>query len=467
MVDTMSGEAKVNIHTHETAAVGDVTGTLARWIVDLRPENIPAEVRREGLRTFVNWAGCAAGGANHETVDRAIAAIAPFSGEATSGVLGRAERFDALHAALLNGITSHVLDYDDTHLKTIVHPAGPVASALVALSERQQISGSDLLTALIIGVEVECRIANAVYPQHYDRGWHITGTAGVFGAAAAIGRILHLNKTEMAWALGLAATQSSGLREMFGTMTKSFHPGRAAQNGMFSAFMAKAGFDSSLHGIEAPRGFARVLSDKQDYAEITGALGSRWEAALNSYKPFACGIVIHPTIDGCLQIRNEIGDRVKTIASVALRTHPLVLELTGKKTPRTGLEGKFSVYHAAAAALLRGDGAPTAFTDETVSDPQIVALRDRVTAEANPACHEASVDIDVTFDDGSTMSRHVERAIGSREVPLTDAQIDTKFLNQAALVIGKEAAEGFLAKCWQLDQVPDAAEIARSGVRSR
>ncbi|MEA5160241.1 MmgE/PrpD family protein [Cereibacter johrii] len=438
-----------------------VTETLCRWIVSLKGADIPAEVRREGLRTFVNWLGCAVGGARHETVDRALAATLPFSGPATSGVLGRTERLDALHAALVNGISSHVLDYDDTHLKTIIHPAGPVASALLALAERQPISGEDFLTALIVGIEVECRIGNSVYPAHYDRGWHITGTAGVFGAAAAVGKILGLDETRLAWAMGLAATQSSGLREMFGTMTKSFHPGRAAQNGLFSALLAEAGYDSSLRAIEAPRGFANVLSEKQDYAEITEGLGTRWESALNSYKPFACGIVIHPTIDGCLQLREELGARVGEIQAVELRTHPLVLELTGKRSPRTGLEGKFSVYHSAACALLRGDGAPTAFTDEVVNLPELVALRDRVTAVADPACHEASVDIAVTFADGSRVTKHVERAIGSRERPLSDAEIEHKFRVQSGLVIGDEAAARLLDLAWRLESLADSGEVAR------
>ena len=173
---------------HETpAGTPDVTRQLAEWVVGLNGRDIPQDVRREGLRTFVNWLGCAVGGARHETVDAALRAVTPFSGEAKATVLGRPERLDALHAALLNGITSHVLDYDDTHLKTIIHPAGPVASALLALSEIRPMSGEDFLTALIVGVEVECRIGNSVYPHHYDRGWHITGTAGVFGAAAAVG----------------------------------------------------------------------------------------------------------------------------------------------------------------------------------------------------------------------------------------------------------------------------------------
>jgi 2-methylcitrate dehydratase PrpD len=370
------------------------------------------------VRTFFNWVGCAVGGARHETVDRALQAVKPFSGAATATVLGRGERLDALHGALLNGISSHVLDYDDTHLKTIIHPAGPVASALLAVAETRPVSGAELLHAQIIGVEVECRIGNCVYPEHYDRGWHITGTAGVFGAAAAVGKLIGLDEQRLTWALGIAATQSSGLREMFGTMCKSFHPGRAAQNGALAAFLAEAGFDSSERGIEAPRGFANVLSTKQDYSEILDGLGERWEAALNSYKPFACGIVIHPTIDGCIQFRDELGERVNAIRSVELTTHPLVLELTGKTEPRTGLEGKFSVYHSAAAALLRGDGSPTAFTDEAVNDPKLVELRRKVRATADPGCREDEVTIEITFADGQRVRKHVRHAIGSLERPL-------------------------------------------------
>lgn len=454
----------MNAHAAPVSTAPAVTAPLADWIVGQDAAAIPPEVRREGLRTFVNWVGCAVGGASHETADRALAAVKPFCGPATATVLGRRDRLDALHAALLNGITSHVLDYDDTHLRTILHPAGPVASALMALAETRPMSGEKLLDALIIGVEVECRIANCVYPDHYDRGWHITGTAGVFGAAAAVGRAIGLSAQQMRWALGLAATQSSSLREMFGTMTKSFHPGRAAQNGLFSALLAEAGFDSSERGIEAPRGFAHVMSDKQDWSEILDGLGAHWEAATNSYKPFACGIVIHPTIDGCQRLRAELGDRVNDIATVSLRTHPLVLELTGKRTPRTGLEGKFSVYHAAACALLRGDGAPTAFTDTVVALPEIIALRDRVTATADPACHEASVHITLTFTDGSTVEKHIERAVGSKEVPLTDSQLEKKFLDQASLVIGEQGARRTLDMAWALETLDHAGKVAAASV---
>lgn len=442
----------------------EVTRELAAWIVGLRGEDIPAEVREEGVRTFVNWLGCAVGGADHPAADAALKALAPFSGPAEATVLGRAERLDPLHAALLNGITSHVLDYDDTHLETIIHPAGPVASALLALAEVRPLTGRAVVTALIAGAEVECRIGNAVYPDHYDRGWHITGTAGVFGAAAAVGHAIGLDRQRMQWALGLAASQSAGLRDQFGTMTKSFHPGNAAKNGMLAALFAEAGFDSSERIIEAKRGFANTMSDKQDYDEILGALGTRWEAATNSYKPFACGIVIHPAIDGCIQIRDEVGARIGEIESVALTTHPLVLELTGKTEPRDGLEGKFSVYHAAACALVNGDGSPTAFTDEMVNRPDLIALRRRITATADPAMHSASVDIHVTFRDGTTLHKRVERAIGSRDRPLTNEQLETKFMNQAKLVIGDVRSRRLLDLAWTVDAIERPGEIARASV---
>ena len=281
----------------------DVTRTLAAYVVSSKPDDLPAPVRAEACRTLLNWAGCAVGGSRHETVDITVRALSRFAGPNQASLLGRRERMDILHAALINGVSSHVLDFDDTHLKTVIHPAGPVAPAILALSEIQAVSGRDLLHALVLGAEVECRIGNAVYPAHYDRGWHITGTTGAFGAAAACGRLLGLSEQQMRWALGLAATQPVGLREMFGTMTKSFHPGRAAQNGLMAALLAKENFTSSDTGIEGRTGWAHVLSTSCDYDQITRGLGEHYEILLNTYKPFACGVVLHPVIDACLQLR--------------------------------------------------------------------------------------------------------------------------------------------------------------------
>src|ERR671917_720804 len=306
-----------------------VTQVLADFVVRSTPDSIEASVYTEAVRSFLNWTGCAVGGSIHPTIDITLAAVRQFAGPGQATVLGRGDKLDLLHAALVNGISSHVFDFDDTHLKTIIHPAGPIAAALLPLAETRSMSGREFLHAFILGVEIECRIGNAVYPNHYDVGWHITGTAGVFGAAAATGRVLGLDRQQMTWALGIAASQSSGLREMFGTMCKPFHPGRAAQNGLLAAHLAQQNFTSSDRGIEAPRGFAHVLSTKFDPQEITERLGETWEIALNTYKPFACGIVIHPAIDGCVQLRNAHKLSAEMIERIDLRVAPLVLELTG------------------------------------------------------------------------------------------------------------------------------------------
>jgi 2-methylcitrate dehydratase PrpD len=444
-----------------------VTQVLADFAVQSRPDDVPAKVYAEAVRSFLNWTGCAVGGSIHPTIDIALAAIKPFAGPGQASVLGRGDKLDLLHAALLNGISSHVFDFDDTHLKTIIHPAGPIASALLPLAEARRMSGREFLHAFILGLEVECRIGNAVYPNHYDVGWHITGTAGVFGAAAAAGKVLGLGRQQMTWALGIAATQSSGLREMFGTMCKPFHPGRAAQNGLFAAHLAQQNFTSSDRGIEAPRGFAHVLSTKFDPEEITGRLGETWEVSLNTYKPFACGIVIHPAIDGCIQLRNKHGLKAADVASISLKVHPLVLELTGKTEPRTGLEGKFSVYHSCAAAIVHGRCGEHEYSDEVVADPEIVALRQKVRAEVSSGIHEDQVDVTLTTTDGRTLHLFVEHAIGSLERPLSDQELDQKVRDLCEPVIGADGVGRLIEACRGTNAAPSLQRVIDASLPKR
>jgi 2-methylcitrate dehydratase PrpD len=442
----------------------DVTRTLAKYIVAAKYDDLPANVRKEGVRTLLNWVGVAIGGSHHQTVDIAVSALAPFSGPAQAALLGRHERFDIMNAAFINGVSSHIFDYDDTHLKTIIHPAGPVVSAILALAEMQPVSGKDFLNALVLGVETECRIGNAVYPNHFDIGWHITGTAGVFGSAAAVGKLLNLSEQQMIWALGLAASQPVGLRESFGTMNKSFNPGRAASNGIFAAMLASKNFTSSDSMIEAKRGWANTVSTKQDYTEITGDLGKRYESALNTYKPFACGIVMHPSIDAAIQLRNENHLTADQIERIELNVNPLVLELTGKKTPHEGLEGKFSIYHAVAVAIIEGAGGEKQFSDRAVNDPEVVALRGKVIPIITPGIDTAQVDMTIVLKDGRTLHRHIERAIGSVEVPMSDKQLEAKFADLVEGILPAPAIRQVMDACWNVEALPNAAEIAKLSV---
>jgi 2-methylcitrate dehydratase PrpD len=445
----------------------EVTRTLAKFVVSHRYVDVPQNVRHEAARSFLNWVGCAVGAARHETVERALAALNEFSGPREATVLGRGDKLDIMLAALMNGMTSHTFDFDDTHLKSVIHPSGPVASAILALAERRPVKGDAFLHAFILGVEAECRIGNAVYPSHYDVGWHITATAGVFGAAAAAGRLLGLSEQQMVWALGIAATQSSGLREMFGTMCKPFHPGNAARNGLLAALLAQRDFTSSGQGIEAKRGFANVLSTTFKPGEIVDRLGEGWELSTNTYKPFACGIVEHPAIDGCIQLRNEHKLKAGDIESVALKVHPLVLELTGKRTPQAGLEGKFSVYHSCAVAIIHGAAGEAQYSDEAVRDPGVIALREKVTATVEKGVHEDQVHVTIRLKNGKVLEKHVEHAVGSRDRPMSDADLEAKFRGLADGVLSRAETDKLIRLCWDIGKLKDAAEVARASVPGR
>src|SRR5262252_1814269 len=438
----------------------DVTRTLARFIVSAKAEDLPSPVRKEAARTLLNWVGCTLGGSRHETVGIAISALAPFSGPAQASVLGRKERLDILHAALINGISSHVLDYDDTHSRNIIHPAGPVISAILALSEHHPISGNDFVNALVLGVDAECRIGNSVYPKHYDVGWHITGTAGVFGAAAASGKLLGLSEQQMLWALGLAATQPVGLQEMFGSMTKSFHPGRAAQNGLTAALLASKNFTSSEQSLEAKYGWANVVSVAHNYDDITRNLGKSFEISKNTYKPFACGVVMHATIDGCIQLKNEHKLPADQIDRVELKVHPLVMQLTSKKSPQTGLESKFSIYHAASVALVEGAGGIDQFSDRAVRDRAVASLRDRVSTVVDSTVQEDQVRITLTAKGGRRLEKFVEHAVGSLDHPMSDKDLEAKFAGLANGVLSPERQRKLMDLCWNVEGLSKAASVA-------
>lgn len=442
--------------------VTGITRTLADYVVTANFNVIPPDIKAKAITALVNWIGCTVGGSGHETLDIALAALGPFAGAPQASILGRDKKTDALTATFMNGLTSHIDDFDDTHLKTAIHPSGPVLPAILALAERQTVSGPDFLHAMILGIETECRIGNAIHPEHYDVGWHITGTAGVLGAAAAAGRLLRLSETEMCFAFGIAATQASGLRDVFGTMCKPFHVGHAAKNGLSAALLAQSGFTSSEGIIEAPRGFAHVLSTKQDFSEITEGLGESFELATNSYKPFPCGVVIHPVLDGCLQLKKQHEFNADEIKSVSLKVHRLVLELTGNKTPKTDLEARFSIFHSAAVALVTGRAGIAEYTNESVNDPTVIAVRSRVEASIKPGIEQDQIDITLTLEDGRVLNKFIEHAIGSKDNPMTDADIDTKTRVQCAPILGDAGVEQMIASCRDILNLESAAAIAQS-----
>ncbi|VCU68840.1 2-methylcitrate dehydratase [Pigmentiphaga humi] len=436
-----------------------VTRILAEYVATHSSRGWSDAVDHEAHRTFLNWLGCAVGAAHHEAAAAALAAVGVLQPAPQATVAGRREKVDIASAALINGITSHTFDFDDTHLKTIIHPAGPVASALLALAELKGASGRELIDALVLGIDVACRMGNVVYPEHYDRGWHITGTTGMLGAAAGCARLLGLNADQTQMALGIAASQPIGLREQFGTMTKPFHPGAAARAGLMSALLAQQGFTASPRALEAPRGFAQVVSTKTAWNEATDELGRRFEISFNSYKPFACGIVIHPSIDACVQLRAQ-GVAADQVERIELKVHSLVLELTGKKEPADGLQGKFSVYHGCAAGLIFGKATEDEYADDIVNRADMVALRRKVVATVDDGIDEASADVTAVLADGRRVHVFVEHAIGSLQRPMSDADLERKFSGMSDPVLGAQRTAALIAACWELGGAADVRALA-------
>ena len=249
-------------------------------------------------------------------------------------------------------------------------------------------------------------------------------------------------------------------------MNKSFNPGRAAANGLFAAILASKNFTSSNAMIEAKRGWANTISTKQDYSQIIDGLGARYEAALNTYKPFACGIVMHPAIDAAIQLRNENKLMADQVEAIDMKVNPLVLELTGKTTPKTGLEGKFSIYHAVAIALIEGAGGEKQFTDRAVNDPTVVALRAKVNPTADPSIKPEQVEMTIVLDDGRRLNRRIEHAVGSLEKPMSDADLERKFLDLADGVLPQTQAKRVMDMCWKVETLANAGDIPRAGAIS-
>lgn len=423
---------------------------LATWATNLTYANLTTSVVDAAVKSIYNWAGCAIGGYIQDAPQIAQnTTLAAFSGPPTSSILGANGSIsdgyaDAQTAALINGIASHVDDYDDTHLETIIHPAGPVASALFAVAEwKAPVSGHDFITAFVAGVEAECKLGLSVYPEHYDVGWHITSTTGSIGAAVAVSKLLGSGTAVTQNAIGIAATQVVGMQEYFGSDTKSFHVGRAAQGGMLAALLAGNNYTSSLQGLEAKFGWLHVVSTRENATAYFDQLGVTWEVVKNTFKPFPCGIVMHPSIDGAIQLHDQAlqeGKSAADVESVQLRVNPQVLVLTGETDPQTGLEGKFSIYHATAVGLLYGEATPKQFTDSVVKNETVVGLRKLVNVTTDAAVDNAQGYVTVNFKDGTKMEKHIVHAIGSQENPLTVEDLKKKFMDQVAGAIGQDRA---------------------------
>jgi len=433
---------------------GTVADRLAREVTQRLGSPLPPEVRREAQRTLLNVLATTIGASGHPAVTKVIRLADQIGSQPTTHVPGRGELLDPYHAALAIGVAGHVDDFDDTHLATVIHPgAATLAAALAAASTTDTVTGEQFLAAIAFGCEVQLRVGVAMSPSHYDAGWHITGTCGVIGAAVATGIILGLSEEELADAICLAASQPLGLRQAFGTMTKAFHVGKAAANGLLCAKLAREGHSDPTSIIEEDGGFFPALAADWTTELVTEGWGERWEILSNTYKPYPCGIVIHPVIDAAIELHAQTGGRLDDITGVTIHCHPLVKDLTGNPDPQDGLEARFSAIHGAAIGLAHGRGGLHEF-DHGVRSPDLVTLRAKTQLATNEGIRRDEATVEVHFND-STVQSHVMHARGSERRPLSDQEL----LEKAAALI--EPVLGDVASSIRdaIDLLPDASSI--------
>jgi 2-methylcitrate dehydratase PrpD len=448
-----------------------ITQTLAGWVVRSDWASIDVHARRAAASSWLNWFGCALGGASDPAVEQLVRAARQLGGNGVSPLLGRPETADPATAALVHAFASNILDFDDTHWATAIHPAGTVASALVAWAGQEKVSGADLLHAFLLGMEVECRVGLAVTPGHYERGWHITATCGVFGAAVAVGRLMGLSRQQMAWAIGHAATQSGGLVASLGTMAKSLNIANASRNGLLAAQWARHGITANEHAIEAKFGFMDVMgSGPVSSAQLQG-LGQEWECARNTFKPYPCGFLLHPALDACLSAHAAVGEQLGRvepagIERISIAVHPLAVVRADRAHPADGIESKLSLQHAAAMAVMRGEAGVRAFTDTAVMDPEVRACRDKVRIASDEALAAGDACVEVRLANGASITRAVHSDPALQPAAMSESSLKRKFRDLVAYGAAHCDAHRLLDALENLPDAPDVRDVFRMTLRA-
>ena len=435
------------------------TRQLAEWLAGHRPSQIPEAITHEAKRALLNYLAAAFGGCRHEAVDIAVRTVLPLSGPATSSLIGRPEKCDPLHATFINGISSHVDDFDDTIPKNYIHATSAVASALFAYASANPISGRDFLQAFVLGFEVTSRVGNVVYPWHYETGWHITSTASVFGAAAAIGKLRKLPADKLVWALGIAATQSAGVRETFGSMAKAMHPGRAGQERLLfrtsrgeRLYQRRAAHRGPARLCHRAVGRSRSVETARQAGRALRAARQYLQALSDRHRHPADHRRLHPDLP-----RASPGPAM--IESRRSRGCAHRLRALHEEGSEGGARRKFSIYHAAAIGLVRGRASLDEFTDEVLADADLLRIRNLTVPRKNPAIGADEAIVRVTMRDGSKITKHVEHAVGNLERPMSDADIEEKLRDLARRVIAPAQAERIMKMCWGLERLSDCRDL--------
>jgi 2-methylcitrate dehydratase PrpD len=453
------------------------TAYAAEFILSTRFADIPAPVLELARKSILDGIGLALSGSIAESGDivRKYLQSTGLAQSKGATVIGSSLKAPARFAAFANGVGIHADDYDDTQLAVakdrvyglLTHPTAPVLPAALAIAEMHGMSGRDMLLAYNLGVEVETKISEAIAPRHYEDGFHSTGTAGVFGGASAAAKLLGLDRTRVLRTLGIAASEAAGLRENFGTMTKPFHAGRAAESGVTAAEFASLGWTAAEQILEAQRGFFNAAGGGWDPAAMMGKLGNPWTFVSPgiSIKPSPSGSLTHPGVGEMLRLIRENNIKVAQVSSVDVGTNKNMPNALIHHQPKDSLQAKFSMEFCMAAALLYNKVGLAEFHDDIVNRPEVQELISRVHFGVNPVAEAAGYDkmttiIDVHMKDGRTVSGWADFAKGSPQNPMSFDEVAAKFTDCAGAAKWPAARiKAIIATVKRLEEVPDVREL--------
>jgi len=449
-----------------------VTEEIGRFVIETRA--IPEEIRALATHHLVDGIAVMLAGATEESGRLVRAHLREVAGNLQAAVLGSRLRAPLQMAAWANGVAGHAMDYDDTQLATdpqsvyglLTHPTVPVLAAALAAAEGTDAGGAALLDSYIIGVEIACRIADAIDPRHYRDGFHSTATMGGFGAAAAAARLYGCDLDQTRRAFGLTASMGAGLRENFGTMTKPFHAGRAAENGLFAVLLARRGWTAATNILEAQRGFYSAVAGGFDQSRISGALGRPYFFASPgiSIKPYPSGSLSHPAQDVLLELVRAHDVRPEQITRIDVGTNSHVPNALIHTRPTTALEGKFSLQFQMAIGVIDRAAGIAQFVDAKVTNPRTRALMERVHVHVDPEIealgyNEMRMTVDITLNDGRRLSGRADAANGHPRKPMSRADLTEKFMDCATLVMPADQAATALAHVWDIRMIDRVADL--------
>lgn len=442
----------------------NITRELARFAVNTHFDSLPQKVRHEGVRAFTNFVGCAAGGATEPVCAKMLETLGEFNGKSDSVVIGSSVKLDALNAALLNSLASASLAFNDTHYATVIHPTSPVGAALVSMATRRKISGQAFATAVVLGDELACRIGNILCtpPAECAVGLSTTGLLGCIGAAVAAGKVMNFNVDQMTTAIGIAANQSAGLREAHASMSSWFTVGNASRTGLWAAFLAQSGYTCPDTMIEGVKGFGVSFGSNPQFDVALKSLGEQWEILELAYKPYPCGVVIHPVIDACLDITGKQRFEARDIERVELTVNPLCMQLCNRPAPKIRAQAMVSFAHWTATTLTYGEAGLPQVTDAMVHDADIAALRAKIVAHADENTGREAAHVKVMMKDGRVFDAHCSHALSTPENPMTDDHISEKTRLQLEIVFDKARARRVVDDCWRLAAMDDVAPFVLS-----